>query len=91
MTSTITTPGYAARRAGREALTGFLTTATAETEVGRRVRALLGELVDIERDREMAARMVEPGTWLTELVCEERDVWDHIVDDLSSTNTREEQ
>lgn len=94
MTNTITAPigeGFGAHRAGREALAGFLTTATAETAVGQRVRGLLGELTDIERDRAMASRMVEPGTWLAELAREEHDVWDHIFEALSSTNTKEEQ
>ncbi|MFD4196739.1 hypothetical protein [Amycolatopsis thermoflava] len=95
MTSTITTPaggGFGARRTGREALAGFLSTASAETEIGRRVRGLLGELVEIEQDRELAGRYLEPGTWLRELGEEERDVWDHIVEALTaSANTKKEE
>ncbi|GAA4672430.1 hypothetical protein [Amycolatopsis dongchuanensis] len=97
MTSTITTPaggGFGARRTGREALAGFLSTASAETEIGRRVRGLLGELAEIEQDRELAGRYLEPGTWLRELAEEERDVWDHIVEALtavSSANTKKEE
>jgi hypothetical protein len=99
MTSTITSSWagagkFSARQACRRALTGFLSTATAETEIGRRVRGLLGELADIDSDRELASRYVEPGTWLQELACEERDVWDHIAEALtpvSSANTKEEQ
>ncbi len=62
------------------------TTATAETDTprSRRVRRLLAELDDITRDREMAARFVERGTWLAELRCEERDVWDHLAETLSA-------
>jgi len=97
MTSTITTSGGAgklARRSGREALAGFLSTASADSEVGRRVRGLLGELAEIERDRELASRYVEPGTWLRELADEERGVWEHIVEALtavSSANSKEEK
>lgn len=98
MTSTITAPAGAgkrsARQTGREALAGFLSTATAETAIGRRVRGLLGELEDIACDRELAGRYVETGTWLHELADEERDVWEHIVEALtpvSSANTKEEQ
>lgn len=95
MTSTITAPAStgktSVRRAGREALAGFLSTASAETATGRRVRGLLGELADIERDREMAGRFPHPGTWFSDLDREERDVWEHIVEALSSANTKEEQ
>ncbi|PXY16564.1 hypothetical protein [Prauserella muralis] len=99
MTNTVTAAPAAAgrktsaRQTGREVLAGFLSTATADTEMGLRVRALCDELEDIARDRELASRYVEPGTWLRELADEERDVWEHIVEALtpvSSANTKEE-
>lgn len=61
-------------------------TATAEHDSprSRRVRGLLDELSDIATDRELAHRFTEPGTWLSELRTEERDVWDHLADALST-------
>lgn len=86
MTSTITGNGsHSGKTNIRRVFAAYLTTA-ATTEVGRRVRGLLGELDEIAQDREMAGRFVDPGTWLTDLVCEERDVWDHLVEALSSVN-----
>ena len=73
----------------REAALARLTTATADSETGQRVRALLGELREIEADRQMADRFPDPGSWPAELDCETRDVWDHIAEALapvSSTN-----
>lgn len=61
-----------------------LTTATANTVRGHRIRGLLAELDDINADREMAARFVERGHWLRELRTEERDVWEHLHDALST-------
>lgn len=94
MTSTITAPVPGGHQSGKEALAGFLSTTSAHTEIGRRVRGLLNELGEIERDRELAGRYLEPGTWLGELADEERDVWDHIVEALttvSSANTQEKE
>ncbi|MFI5614712.1 hypothetical protein [Amycolatopsis sp. NPDC051903] len=97
MTSTITAPAgteLTTDQTGHHALAGFLSTASAETEIGRRVRRLLAELADIESDRQMAGRYDEPGTWLRELDEEERDVWEHIVEALtpvSSANVKEER
>lgn len=61
-------------------------TATAETDTprSRRVRGLLAELNAITHDREMATRFVEPGNWLAELRAEERDVWEHLAETLST-------
>jgi hypothetical protein len=72
-------------------LAAWLTTATADTPNGQRVRGLLDELGEIALDREMARRFDEPGEWPAELDREERDVWDHIFEALSSANTKEEQ
>jgi hypothetical protein len=103
VTSTITNPATtpaapaaasSGRVSARQAAAAYLTTATADTETGRRVRSLLGELCEIEADRQMAGRFVDPGSWLTDLACEERDVWDHIAEALtpvSSANMKEEQ
>lgn len=105
MTSTITpatspaaVPAAGAVGAGktsaRQVALAYLTTATADTATGQRVRGLLGELREVEADRQMAGRFVQPGTWLADLDREERDVWDHIVEALtpmSSANTKEEQ
>lgn len=68
----------------RPVVAAALSTATADTARGHRVRGLLAELDAIEADREMAARFVERGTWLAELRTEERDVWDHLADALST-------
>ena len=96
-TATSTMSTRAARR-GRVALARFLTTATAETAVGQRVRGLLGELTEIASDRQLAGRYCEPGSWLEELADEERGVWEHIVEALTpvssaniSANIKEEQ
>lgn len=55
----------------------LVTTATADTALGKRVRALLAELDDIRVDRAMAARMNRhtTGRWLGELATEERRTW----------------
>lgn len=96
MTSTITPAAVArtGKASARQVALSFLTTATADTATGWRVRCLLGELREIEADRQMADRFVQPGTWLVDLDREERDVWDHIAEALtpvSSANTKEEQ
>lgn len=105
MTSTITpaTPPAPASPAGtvsagktsaRQTALAYLSTATADTPKGCRVRDLVSELREIEEDRQMADRFVDPGTWPAELDREERDVWDHIAEALtpvSSANTKEEQ
>ncbi|KAA2248686.1 hypothetical protein F0L68_39750 [Solihabitans fulvus] len=91
MTTTITVGGTGAgKTSARRAFAAYLTTATADTEIGRRVRGLLTELDEIAEDRAMACRYLDPGTWLDDLVREERDVWDHIVEALSSKNTMKE-
>ncbi|MFC0431035.1 hypothetical protein [Kutzneria buriramensis] len=91
MTSTIKGIVRTGKTSERQLFAAYLTTATAETETGRRVRGLLSELDEIAQDRQMAGRFVDSGTWLTDLVREERDVWDHIVEALSSGNGKKEE
>lgn len=68
----------------RPVVNAALSTATADTDRGHRVRGLLAELDDINTDREMAARYIERGQWLAELRTEERDVWEHLGEALST-------
>lgn len=68
----------------RAVVDAALSTATADTDRGVRVRGLLTELDDINADREMAARYIERGQWLAELRTEERDVWEHLHSALSA-------
>ena len=64
----------------REALQKFIAEQTLRTT---RAAGLLAELDDIAADRAIAYRLTKTGTWLDELVVEERDVWDRISELLS--------
>ncbi len=74
----------------RRALLAQITTLTADTPRGQHIRALLDELDDIDADREMADRFVEPGSWLSELRAEERDAWEHLHEALATREQRQQ-
>jgi len=60
----------------------------------RRIRGLVAELWEIRRDRELAGRYIEPGTWLRELAVEEHEICRRIDAEMaavSSANIEEEQ
>lgn len=76
--------GGSGKTSPRRMVLAHLSTATADTARGQRVRGLLDELRDIDVDREMAGRFVERGGWVSELRREERDVWEHLYEALTT-------
>jgi hypothetical protein len=80
-TSPASTGKSMSRRFIRQALEAFI--ATHPTRADRAAQAL-AELDDIAIDRTMADRLPDPGSWLAELLAEERDVWDRISELLST-------
>jgi hypothetical protein len=93
MTSTLTTStpdiptacGAQGKTSIRRLLIAQVSTATADTWVGLRVRGLIGELTAIAEDVEMAGNFAAGTTqdWLAELAVEERDVWEHLFEALT--------
>jgi hypothetical protein len=67
------------------AIADHLSTATAQTARGRRARQLLDEPASIHLDRETSGQNSTTKTWLAELADEERNVWDRLVDELTSS------